>query len=53
MKQVKGLTLKQVEDSRNKHGSNKLSDQKVETFWDKLLENLKDPMIIILIIIRF
>ena len=50
MKQVKGLTLKQVEDSRNKHGSNKLSDQKVETFWDKLLENLKDPMIIILIV---
>ncbi|MCB0480450.1 MAG: calcium-translocating P-type ATPase, PMCA-type [Flavobacteriales bacterium] len=44
-----GLSEKEVLDSRAKHGSNALSEQKSETFWDKLLANAKDPMIIILI----
>jgi len=45
----KGLTEKEVEDSRQKHGTNQLTPQEVETFWDKLMDNLKDPMIVILI----
>ena len=47
---IRGLTEQEVEDSRQKHGSNQLSVQEVETFWDKLMDNLKDPMIIILIV---
>ncbi len=44
-----GLTDREVEASRARHGSNAVASQAVETFWDKLLDNLKDPIIIILI----
>jgi P-type Ca2+ transporter type 2C len=45
-----GLSPEQVTQSRQAHGSNAVATQKTETFWDKLLENLKDPIIIILIV---
>ena len=44
-----GLTSQQVEDSLRKHGNNTLSQPPRDTFWDKLLENFKDPIIRILI----
>jgi calcium-translocating P-type ATPase len=43
-----GLTDDQVLESRAAHGSNALSPPKTETFWDKLLDNFRDPIIIIL-----
>jgi len=45
---ITGLTEKEVEESRLKHGTNQIAAQETETFWDKLKDNLKDPMIIIL-----
>ena len=45
-----GLTDEQVKSSLEEHGSNAVTSQAVETFWDKLLNNLKDPIIIILIV---
>jgi P-type Ca2+ transporter type 2C len=44
-----GLTDQEAELSRAQHGSNAVASQDTETFWDKLLGNLKDPIIIILI----
>lgn len=44
-----GLTDQEAEASRAQHGSNAVASQEVETFWDKLLGNLKDPIIIILV----
>ncbi len=44
----KGLTDEQVIESRQKNGSNVLSELERESFWDKLLGNLGDPMIKIL-----
>ena len=46
----KGLNNTQVEESRKKYGSNKLSEITRETFWDKLKGNLEDPIIKILIL---
>ena len=43
-----GLTGAEAEASRKKYGSNALSPKKIEGFWDKLKDNLKDPIIIIL-----
>lgn len=48
--QVKGLTEEQVQQSRGQHGSNAITQQEVESFWDKLKENFKDPMIVILLV---
>ncbi len=48
MYHFKGLSRQEVEASRTKHGSNQISVVESETFWDKLLGNFKDPMIIIL-----
>jgi P-type Ca2+ transporter type 2C len=45
-----GLTDQDAERSRAQHGSNAVASQETETFWDKLLGNLKDPIIIILIV---
>ena len=45
-----GLTDEAVAESRSKHGMNVVTSQEVETFWDKLLNNFKDPIIIILIV---
>ncbi|MBK1648950.1 calcium-translocating P-type ATPase, PMCA-type [Rhabdochromatium marinum] len=45
-----GLADAEVEQARRDHGSNAVASQESETFWDKLLGNLKDPIIIILIV---
>lgn len=45
-----GLTDQEVEKSRAEQGSNAVAPQEVETFFEKLLGNLKDPIIIILIV---
>ncbi len=50
MIKVTGLTDEQVAESRQKHGTNQISVQETETFWDKFKDNLKDPMIIILVV---
>lgn len=46
----KGLTSAEVEQSRKENGSNKLTETKGESFWDKLKGNFDDPMIKILIV---
>ena len=43
-----GLTDTEVADSRAKHGSNELTPHETEGFLDKLKQNFKDPIIIIL-----
>lgn len=43
-----GLSDEQVQASREKYGTNSLTEQKRESFWSKLLENFGDPMIKIL-----
>jgi P-type Ca2+ transporter type 2C len=43
-----GLSDSEVFASRNLHGSNALPPPTVETFWEKLLDNFKDPLIKIL-----
>ena len=45
-----GLTDEQVRQSKEKYGDNRLTEQKRETFWQKLLENFGDPMIKILLV---
>lgn len=49
-KDYNGLSESQANESRSRHGSNQLSPQDVNTFWDELLDNFKDPTIIILCI---
>lgn len=46
----KGLSEQDVSESRAIHGSNRLTERKGETFWKKLLNNFKDPMIEILLV---
>ncbi|MEN8907342.1 MAG: calcium-translocating P-type ATPase, PMCA-type [Clostridiales bacterium] len=48
LKHYTGLNDSEVELSRKKHGTNKLAEIEVETFFDKILEAFKDPMIIVL-----
>ncbi len=45
-----GLTDQQVAESKAKYGDNSMTEQKTESFWHKLLANLGDPMIKILIV---
>ena len=45
-----GLTQKQVEESRNKYGSNALTQIPPDPLWKKILEGFKDPMIMILLV---
>lgn len=45
-----GLTRQQVEESRNKHGSNVLTQIPPDPLWKKILEGFKDPMIMILLV---
>lgn len=47
----KGLTSKEVEDSRAKYGSNTIKEKEPPTFWDCFKEGFEDPMIKILCII--
>lgn len=46
----KGLTPAEVESSRKSQGSNAINPPEMETFWDKLADNFKDPMIVILVV---
>lgn len=48
-----GLSDAEVQSSRSQHGSNQVASQNVEGFLDKLLNNLKDPLIIVLIVALF
>ena len=45
-----GLSTKEVIDSRNKYGSNKLEAKEGNSFFKLLLESLGDPIIKILLI---
>ncbi len=45
-----GLTDQDVKAARTQHGTNAITTLSRETFWDKLLNNFKDPIIIILIV---
>jgi len=47
----KGLTDKQVKESREKNGSNAIPDSEPTTFWAEFLETFSDPMIKILLVI--
>lgn len=46
-----GLNSTQVEDSRKKYGSNKITEAEPDGFWKQFLEGFNDPMIKILCII--
>eukprot|EP01125_Pyxidicula_operculata_P013893 TRINITY_DN4607_c0_g1_i1.p1 TRINITY_DN4607_c0_g1~~TRINITY_DN4607_c0_g1_i1.p1 ORF type:complete len:947 (-),score=285.47 TRINITY_DN4607_c0_g1_i1:192-3032(-) len=43
-----GLTDSEVQQSRKEYGKNELPPPKIETFWEKLMENFEDPLIKIL-----
>lgn len=45
-----GLSAKQVEESRLKHGANTLTQIPPDPLWKKILEGFKDPMIMILLV---
>ena len=42
--------FKQVEESRQKHGANTLTQIPPDPLWKKILEGFKDPMIMILLV---
>lgn len=46
-----GLTDKEVNESREKYGSNVIPDSEPTTFWDEFKETFSDPMIRILLVI--
>ena len=46
-----GLTDKEVEESRAKHGANTIPDSEPTTFWEEFKETFSDPMIKILLVI--
>lgn len=45
-----GLTAREVEESREQHGSNSLTQIPPDPLWKKILEGFKDPMIMILLV---
>lgn len=47
---IQGLTSQQVEESRQQHGSNALTQLPPDPLWKKILEGFKDPMILILLV---
>ncbi len=46
----RGLTAREVEESRKKHGANTLTQIPPDPLWKKILEGFKDPMIMILLV---
>lgn len=48
---LKGLSDSQVNESREKYGRNEIQEAEPETFLQKVLESLKDPMLILLLAI--
>ncbi len=47
---INGLSAKEVEESRKKHGDNNLTQIPPDPLWKKILEGFKDPMIMILLV---
>ena len=47
---LNGLTRHEVEQSREKYGSNTLTQLPPDPLWKKILEGFKDPMIMILLV---
>lgn len=47
---LKGLSARQVEENRKKHGANTLTQIPPDPLWKKILEGFKDPMIMILLV---
>ena len=47
-----GLSDKAVAESRETYGANVVTTQESENFLDKLLKNMKDPIIVILIVFQ-
>lgn len=47
---LKGLSVKEVEESRQKNGANTLTQIPPDPLWKKILEGFKDPMIVILLV---
>ena len=47
---IKGLSEREVEESRKANGTNYLPPPEIESFWDKLKENFEDPIIRILLV---
>ena len=45
-----GLTVSEVQKSRETHGSNQITTAKKTTFWDTYWSNFDDPIIIILLV---
>ncbi|MEN9848423.1 MAG: hypothetical protein RL368_1163, partial [Pseudomonadota bacterium] len=45
-----GLTDQEAEESRAKNGSNAVAAQETESFLEKLVDNFKDPIILILVV---
>ncbi len=45
-----GLAEDAVLVSRQTHGTNAVTTQEAETFWDKFIDNFKDPIILILVV---
>jgi len=50
MKNFQGLSLAEVEKSRQNFGTNSLPQPKTATFWEKYWKNLDDPIITVLLI---
>ena len=48
---LKGLSDEQVIKSREQHGKNEIQEAAPETFFQKVIESLKDPMLILLMVI--
>ena len=47
---LRGLTREQVELSRKRHGSNRLSERPTRGFFSRFLSNLNDPVIRVLLV---
>lgn len=50
MSDLKGLTEKEVEESRKTNGSNALTQIPPESLWKKIMEGFREPMIMILLV---
>ena len=48
--QTPGLTSRQVDESRQKHGSNVLTPPQRTPAWKQFLQTFNDPLIIILLV---
>ena len=50
MNNIKGLTNEEINNSRKKHGTNKITNHKKNTILYLLIESLSDPIVKILLI---